>query len=355
MLRSITAVTLLLLITSALRAQVPVREVPVSRRDSVRNTYIKKYPDRFFIWPVLKRRSLSFDVSSEENTNDGLSFRPNNTFSFGLGAYLFDISAEVSFSIPLDEKSRGRYGSSEAQDLSTSLMGTNWSIDAFIQNYESFYLSNPSRSVPQNQSYPLRPDVRLTNFGGNGIYVFNRNKFSLWSAYNFSERQLKSRGSALIAWTVNSVHLTADSVVLSTPYLTRLRTQTNFSDVRYATFGVAPGYSYNVVWKKIFLNASLSVGPAHHWVYYVGGDNVGHYDIAINTFVDGRLALGYSSDHWFGGLTFVSQARTVKFENITLDTQSQSFRMLIGYRIMEKGFLQKSWKDFVPKGIRRYL
>jgi len=326
-----------------------------SPQDSLRNIYIRKYPDRFFIWPVIKHRSLSFDVSSEKQPDDVLSFQPNNSYSIGVGAYLFDISAEVSLSIPLDEKSTNRFGASETRDLSTSLLGSNWGIDAFVQRYESFYLSNPSPKVPANQSYPVRSDIRLTNFGGSGLYIFNRNKFSLWSAYNFSERQLKSKGSALIAWTINNVHLTADSVVLSSPYLARLKTNTNFNDVRYATFSVAPGYSYNVVWKKLFFNASLAVGPAHHWVYYVGGDGIPHYDIAINTFVDARLALGYSSDRWFGGVTFVSQSRAVKFEEITLETQSNSFRMLVGYRIVKKGFMKKTWREFFPESWRKYL
>lgn len=346
-----------LLIISAFNssAQVSATDQPARKPDSVRNTYIRKYSDRFFIWPVIKRRSLSFDVSSEARTDDNLSFRPNNSYSFGVGAYLFDVSAEVSLSIPLDEKSTGRYGSSEARDLSTSLLGTNWGVDAFVQRYESFYLSNPVPAIPSNKPYPLRSDIRLTNFGGTGIYIFNKNKFSLWSAYNFSERQLKSKGSALIAWTVNSVHLSADSLVLAPQYLTRLNTTTNFRDVRYATFGVAPGYSYNVVWRELFFNVSLAAGPAHHWVYYMGSDGIGHYDIAINSFVDARIAIGYNSDRWFGGITFVSQSRAVKFENITLETQSQAFRMLVGYRIEEKGFMKKSWKDFVPLGIRRYL
>jgi hypothetical protein len=33
------------------------------RKDTVRNYYIKEYPDHFFIWPVIKQRSLSFDIS----------------------------------------------------------------------------------------------------------------------------------------------------------------------------------------------------------------------------------------------------------------------------------------------------
>jgi Domain of unknown function (DUF4421) len=326
-----------------------------SSSDSLRGTYIRKYKDYFFIWPVLKRRTLSFDVSSSTQTKDNLSFKPNSSYSAGIGAYLFDVSVELSVSIPLDEKNTTRYGTSGTRDLSASILGTNWGVDAFVQRYESFYLSNPSVAVPANKSYPLRPDIRLTNFGGSGLYIFNKQRFSLWSAYNFSERQLKSRGSALVAWTVNNVHLTADSSVLSPGYQARLKTQTTFNDVRYATFSVAPGYSYSIIWRKMFLNASLAIGPAHHWVYYVGGDNKPHYDIAINSFVDGRIAIGYNSDRWFGGITFVSQARAVKFEEITLDTQSQSFRMLVGYRVLEKGLLKKTWREFFPQSWRRYL
>lgn len=345
--RPAAGIIFLLLISFQLNAQ--------HSTDTLRGRYIKKYPDHFFIWPVIKRRSLSFDISSEGKANDALSFRPNNAYSVGIGAYLFDISAEVSLSVPIDEKSSGRFGTSEARDLSASLLGSNWGVDVFVQRYERFYLGNPVPAVAANRPYPLRPDIRLTNFGGNGIYIFNKRRFSLWSAYNFSERQLQSRGSALLAWTVNSVHLSADSLILSPGYRKRINTATNFSDVRYATFSVAPGYSYSVVWRKIFLNASLAVGPAHHWVYYVGNYGVGHYDIAINTFVDGRVALGYNSDRWFGGITFVSQARAVKFEEITLETQSQSFRMLVGYRILERGLLKKTWKEFFPESWRRYL
>jgi hypothetical protein len=324
-------------------------------QDSLRGKYIRRYPDYFFLWPVLKHRSMSFDVSSERATRENLNFRPNNSFSVGLGAYLFDVSAEVSLSIPLDEKSTERFGRSDARDLSASIMGRYWAVDAFVQRYESFYLSNPGVTVPANKAFPLRPDIRLTNFGVTGIYVLNKNRFSLWSAYNFSERQLQSKGSALMAWTINNVRLSADSLILAPGYLRRLNTSTNFRDVRYATFSVAPGYSYNVIWKRLFFNVSLAVGPAHHWVYYVGSDGQPHYDISINSFVDARIAAGYNSDRWFGGVTFVSQSRAVKFEEITLQTQSQSLRVVVGYRILERGLLKKTWKEFFPAGWKRYL
>jgi hypothetical protein len=323
--------------------------------DSIRSLAIRRYPDHFFVWPVIKRRSLTFSVENGSVRNQTLNFRPNNAFSAGVGIYAFDIAAEISAAIPLDELSTSRYGTSSTRDFSGILQGKNWGIDGFIQKYSGFYLNNPSPNVPLGQPYPLRPDIRLNSTGASGIYVFNKRSFSLWSAYNYSERQLKSHGSWLLAGTVSTVRLAGDSVILSPADQVRLQTNNNFRTIRYATFSMAPGYSYSLIYRQFYLNLSVSVGPAHHWVHYLGPDNREHYDIAINSFADTRVAVGYNSDRWFGGITFVNKARTVRFDNFILDSQSTSFRMLVGYRIQEFGVLKKTWKDFFPAHLHKYL
>lgn len=324
--------------------------------DSVRAKYIKKYPDKFFLWPVIKRRVLSFQIEHPGTPGAAsLEFLPNTSVSVGIGVYVFDVSVELSAAVPVNEGNRMRYGISDTRDLSTTIMGSNWSLDAVTQRYSAFYLSNPAVAPPANRPFPLRPDIDLSNTGVNGIYVFNKHKFSLWSAYNHSERQIQARGSVLLAGTINNVSLTADSLVLSPESLSRLRTTNNFEDIRYATFGLAPGYSYTFIWKRLFFNLSASVGPAHHWVYYKGSDGLNHYDISINSYADSRVAFGYNSDRWFGGISFVSQLRSVKFEEILIGTQSMAFRMVAGYRLDEKGLLKKTWRDFFPEHWRKYL
>lgn len=325
------------------------------RVDSVRAQAIRTYPDHFFIWPVIKRRSLTFSVENENVRNQSLNFRPNNSFSAGIGVYVFDVSAEVSMAIPLDELSTSRYGTSQIRDFNGIIQGKNWGVDGFIQQYSGFYLTNPPATIPAGRPFPIRPDISLQTTGVSGIYIFNKRKFSLWSAYNFSERQLKSHGSFLLAGTISHVRLAGDSAILSVNDLQRIQTTNNFRDVRYATISLAPGYSYSLIYRQFYLNLSVSVGPAHHWVYYLGPDNKGHYDITINSFADTRIALGYNSDRWFGGITFVNRARTVRFDNFILDSESSSFRMLVGYRIREFGLLKKTWKDFFPAHVQKYL
>lgn len=321
--------------------------------DSVRNQFIKRYPDHWFIWPLIRQRALSFAVEKRNAGGEAVQFEPNSTVSMGIGLYLFEVGAELSLSVPLDEKSRSRYGSSDVRDLQGHLIGNNWSLDGFAQRYSSFYLSNPLVVIRDNQPYPIRPDFELRNFGASGIYAFNRRKFSLRSAYNFAERQLKSGGSVMLAGTLNSVQLGSDSTVLSETSQSRLKINNSFSHLRYTTLSAAPGYSYNLIYKNWFINLTLSVGPAHHWVYFEDENGRAHYDIVINSFVDSRLALGYNSDRWFGGLSFVNQAREVRFDQFQFTTTTTSFKMLIGYRILEKGILKKRAWDFVPKLLAR--
>ncbi|MFZ5970908.1 MAG: DUF4421 family protein [Bacteroidota bacterium] len=319
------------------------------RADTTRQAFVKSYPDYSFIWPFIRQRSLQFNVQNRNGRSDVLNFRPNNSFSMGLGLYVFDVVVELGAAVPIDEKSRNRFGDSDTRDLRANIIGKNWGFDFFTQKFSSFYLANPSQTIGANEPFPLRPDISLQNFGVNGIYAFNKKKFSLRSSYNYAERQLKSGGSVMLAGIFSSARLASDSVVLSQQLQTRLGVDDTFSNLRYTTLSLAPGYSYNLIYRSMFVNLTLSVGPAHHWVYYHDGVGAPHYDIAINTFVDSRVAIGYNSDRWFGGVGFISQSREVRFDQFQFTTAASSFKMLVGYRIKERGIFKKRIWDFLPE------
>ncbi|MFZ6013439.1 MAG: DUF4421 family protein, partial [Bacteroidota bacterium] len=196
--------------------------------------------------------------------------------------------------------------------------------------------------------YPQRPDIHSRNFGITGNYVFNNHKFSFRSAYNFAERQLYSKGSFLIFSTINSFRMRADSSILSNQEEAMFGKQVAFTRLRYTTFSVAPGYTYSVIFKNFFLNGTLSIGPAHHWIYYKLEDGTDLNEIAINSFVVARISLGYNGDRLFGGITFVSQGSNVRFEDVKFSNNNGTFKMLIGYRFKEFGFLQKRVWDLLP-------
>jgi hypothetical protein len=103
------------------------------------------------------------------------------------------------------------------------------------------------------------------------------------------------------------------------------------------------------VLKRFFVNATLTLGPAHHWVYYKEETGEEHYDVSFNATSTVRVAVGYNSDRIFGGVGFNIQSRTVTFENIRFENATSIFRVLVGYRFKEKGILKKRAWEFLPR------
>ena len=322
--------------------------------DSLRTTYIKSYPDKFFLWPVLKQRALSFDLQQTKQFGNTIKFKPNNSYGFGLGMYLFDIGLELVFAVPIDEQKTSAYGKTKAQDIQLNILSRRWGGDIYYQKYEGFYLSNPDSAIPPSGVYPQRPDVKTENFGISGVYVFNHKKFSLRSAYTYADRQLKSSGSPLLSGTFNSFRMSADSSVLNKHYTTRIGLTNSFDALYYQTISIAPGYAYNFIFRNFFLSGSLAIGPAVHWVGYEDTSGVKYSTTAVNTFIDARLAMGYSTDRFFAGVTFTSQTRNVQFENIQFGSSTSTTRILFGWRFREVGFLKNSvWGLLPPWGKKK--
>ncbi len=317
--------------------------------DSTRIKYVESFQEYFFLWPLLKQRTTTFEVRRIDNRGQALTFRPNNAFTGGLGLYLFELGVEVTFALPVDQKKTALYGTSQAFDLQVNMLTKHWGADIFYQKYGGFYLTDPNNPVPANVPLPQRPDMVTENFGLNGIYFFNKKKFSFRSAYNFAERQRKSAGSFLLAGTLNSFHLQNDSTLYGKGYQPIFGVDSDIKEYRSTSFSVAPGYSYTLVFGNLFLNSSFSVGPALHFVEYLA-QGVPNQVQKVNTFSDIRVALGYNGARFFSGVTFVSQSRNVKFNEVQFTSSSSTFRMLVGYRFREWGILKKRAVDLLPHG-----
>ncbi|MBS1681080.1 MAG: DUF4421 family protein [Bacteroidetes bacterium] len=320
--------------------------------DSLRNKNIRSYKEYFFLWPVIKQRSTSFEITNQISSNPKLTYRPNVNSSFGIGMHLFRVSFELSLSIPTDSYKQKVFGHSNAKDYQLNILSKGWGVNVFTQQYNGFYQLDSGKPTPA--IYPQRPDISTWNTGANGIYLFDKNKYSLRAAYNFSERQLKSGGSFLLSGNVNTFSLRADSSIYGTSYKPIFGANADFNKLDYTVFSVAPGYAHTFVFNYFFVNGSLAIGPAQHWVYYQSATAARH-ESALNSFVDLRLSAGYNSDRFFAGMSFVAQSRNIKFEQIQFTNTTSVFRMVVGYRIGVLGILKKSIWDFLPFGIGKKL
>lgn len=344
MIRTTGISLLLLLLSYAGFAQ--YNQTARQRRDSVRAQYIEEFPDDFSIWPLLKYRALSFAISDKNQDKPAMVFNPNNDFKLGAGFYLFELSFEVSLSVPIAVRDEAIYGKSKATDLQINMLTKSFGLDLYYQKYSGFYKDDEGVKIPPGIAYPLRPDIVTRNLGVSAFYVWNNEKFSIRSSYNYADRQKKSAGSFILYGTINSFTLAADSAIIPNNKQAEYGSYTDFLHLRYTTFSLAPGYSYNLVLKRIFVNGTFAIGPAHHWVYYRPENGRGHYDVIFNSSYTFRLATGYSGHRFFTGAGIVIQSRVLKFQDIRFENSTSVFRLLVGYRFREKGFLKKRYFDF---------
>lgn len=317
------------------------------QRDSLRDGYIQLFPNDFFLYPVLKQRTLSFELEKTDRSRL-LTFRPNRTYSLGVGVYLFEVGVELAFAIPVAEKTTEIFGTSKARDLQLNMLGKRFGLDAYYQRYRGFYITDRDFEPVKNAPYPQRGDIVSRNIGLTGSYIFNYKKFSFRSVYNFSERQIYSKGSFLLLANLSRFKLEADSSILDDSQEAIFTAAASFRDLRYSTFSIAPGYTYNLIYRNFFLNGTLGVGPAHHWIYFKGEVGGGEHDIAINSFVAARIAIGYNGNRIFGGVAFLTQGSNVKFEEVRFSNNNSSFKVLMGYRFKEFGRLKKRAWDAIP-------
>ncbi len=319
-----------------------------NRYDSMRSIYVKTYTDHFFVWPLLKQRRLDYEISDLPEKNRRLLYKSNSPYSLGLGAYIFEVGLEFTFAIPLDAKSKEIYGPSDARDIQLNLFTRSWGLDLFRQKYSGFYIDDPATKIPDNTPYPQLADIESKNTGVTWSYIFNHKKFSLRSTHNFAERQIKSAGSFILFTTIAGFKTTGDSAIVGDEYRDYYGVDAKVQQIKSTSFSIVPGYTYNLVHKGFFLTGTLAIGPSHNWLSYRSVDGSSKDDIEFRAFFVARVALGYSSDRFFTGLSFGSQGGNIKFDSIQLTSSTGTFKLLFGYRFRETGLLKKRLVD-LPK------
>lgn len=312
----------------------------ISAYDSIRERYIKSFPDEFGIWPLLKQRRLEFTLEDAPQRAKRLFYRSNKPYSLGVGLYIFEVVLELTVAVPLGERNKRIYGDSESQDLQLNLFAKKWGFEFYRQKYEGFYVRDPGVNIPSGTAYPQRPDIVTRNAGITGHYVFNNKKFSFRSTYNFADRQLHSAGSIMAFGSISRFKTEGDSAILGNNYSNYFGTDARIMEFKSTTLSVTPGYTHSFIYKGFFLNAAAGIGPAYNWLYFRSQDGSEEHRIRFTPFYVARVSVGYDSNRFFCGLSYVAQGNRVQFDTIHLVSSTGTFKVLFGFRFKEVGFLK---------------
>ena len=318
----------------------PKRSYGQTGHDSLRQFYVRPYAKQFFIGPVIKQRTVSFQLRNRFDVYK-ITFRPNHSYSAGIRLHVLGVGTEFTMAIPLATRNKERFGETEVTEFSFNSISKDWLADFYWQRYSGFYFERSWDPVKSSEVHPQLPDMEVINSGFTYTYIFNHEKFSIRSPYQFTEHQTKSRGSFLLGFIFSRFQVTGDSSIVHSSDHDYFGLGVTARSLDFANLSIMPGYSYNFIYKNFFLNLTALGGPAHYWINYAPAVGEKRYDIDVNFASSFRAAVGFNAENYFAGLSYQSNSHHSKYLEARFSSSVSTFRLLAGIRFTERGLLAK--------------
>ncbi len=280
------------------------------------------------------------------NKRELLDYQVNRPFSIGIGFSYKWLNLSATLFTPFPNWDKKSKGVSSHFDLRITTNGRSWVTDFWAQKFGGYYLANTKSVFPfwnKPGIYYQRPDINTTSSGGIVYYNIRHKKFSFKAIFSQTERQLKSKGTPLIAmnWTgfemnthggiTGTANASTDSAL--TPYVIAMNFKPveRITKLQTATLGLGVGYAYTYVYKEHWfftLMGTVFLNSQSHWYYSAAAPN-GINVIKGSANMMWRGAMGYNSHSNYFGLTYV-------FNNISL---GQSFGSTMDYNFSTVNFI----------------
>jgi hypothetical protein len=260
--------------------------------------------------------------------------RPNGNTNLGIGFNFKGVGLGVSFGRPLSQSSIDKYGLTNRFDLQASLYGKRLGMDGFLQWYKGYYMANPNDFIDWDKPhFPHVRDLEIFSIGGNGFYLFNREKFSYKAAYLRNEIQKRSAGSFSAGFFFYHDMVRSDNGFLPAELPDSIRIDFDLKEFDATSVGLSVGYQHTfVIDGNFFINFQFTPGIGYRRLAartLDGGSGI------INKAawqVLGRMALGYEFEKFYAGAMASIILRSFKYKGYEVDLGTEQFRITIGKR-----------------------
>jgi len=264
------------------------------------STYYEDYTSQITGRFYFSQKYTSLIIDNKDDKLD-LTYRPNTTFNMGIGASYdwFTLNLAYGFGFLNQDEERGE---TEYLDLQAHFYGQKLNLDLFGEFYNGFYL-HPKGKASTDDSFYLRPDLKISELGASVQYVFNDTRYSLRAASIQTQRQRKSAGSILAGVEFYFGVIRADSSIY--PSMVKVDTLNN-NQADFLEIGPNIGYGYTLVFlKNFYLSASLSANLDYGITNYYNDAGSDHSTgISPNAMV--RIYAGYNTPKNAFSITYIN-------------------------------------------------
>jgi hypothetical protein len=240
-------------------------------------------------------------------------------------------------------------GDTKYRNLNLNIGGNKWILENSYRSYKGFYNKNTSRydtSFHTTGIYDQNPRLTSESYKTKFLFFTNANKFSFKSGYSCNYHQLKSAFSFVLSGNIYYNRVNSDSSFFPTPIRPYYDTHQSLNGLNVFALSVYGGGSLNLVlWKHLFMNLTLIIGPEEQWrnYHYLNPNNS---QTLFYTSISGdfRASIGYNHKHFFMLLNTTSDFSWYNASQITYLSKYGAVNFLIGARIPSKP--SKLYKKF---------
>lgn len=329
-----------------------------TRRDSV---YYTKYRDRLIISVFQSYRYYNMSIDQKVVKDSAgiskLSYQAESNNITGIELNYDKFNVAVGFKTQSSNPGASR-GTTRYTNLAFNVGGNKWIWENSYRRYKGFYEKNTVKydSALYNDGYYTRqPSLSSESYKMKFLYFTNHNKFSFKSGYSCSYRQMRTAASFVLTGNGYYNRLNSDSSFI--PYQLR-PFYSDYADIHglnVVGVSVYGGGSVNfVIWRTLFLNLTLVIGPEEQWrtYHYLGGN----YSVTRNYLSisgDFRASFGLNFRRFFVLLSSTNDFSWYTSQQLNFLSKYASVNFSLGYRFHMKtpGFYER----FQQSGIYKKL
>lgn len=265
-------------------------------------SYIKDFKHKLTVRYFLLAQNTSLVIFPDLETT--MSYRPNETGKFGLAAFYSWFGLGLSVGTKLFRRDPDIYGTTKSYDFRVNAYGKFMAMEVYLQYYQGFYMNYKSKALKDTF---IIPGMDVVSFGIEGTYIYNFGKFSIRAAYTQNERQKRSAGSLIVKPTFRYYYVNSDTGIVPGMILDMYSMdKETVLKGNFYTLGLGPGYIYTFIFLKNFYITAGGLLEMHWNSYNYTTPEKSFLKKGISFPLSVRCALGYNSDTWFIGGSFVS-------------------------------------------------
>ncbi|MES2567564.1 MAG: DUF4421 family protein [Bacteroidota bacterium] len=314
-----------------------------SQKKTWDSSYYRKYTDRLIVSVFQSYRNYTTDIS-QQLTNDTLgqskiAFVAEANLIYGIELNYDKFNLSLGFKNPSTQIKQK--GDTKYKNFALNIGGNRWILENSYRSYKGFYNKNTSlydTTFKRTGIFDQYPGLYSEAYKTKFLFFTNANKFSFKSGYSCSYRQLKSAFSFVLSANIYYNRLNSDSSFFPKPIAHYYDTHQSLHGLNVFAFSIYGGGSLNlVIWKSLFVNFTLIIGPEEQWRNYrylnTHADQTLFYTSISGDF---RGSIGLNYKKFFVLLSGSSDFSWYNASQVTYLSKYASLNFSLGYRFKVK-------------------